>query len=157
MAKMTKDEWFKKFDKEFEPAINEFRHSDKTLFGNEDITTEIKFGLGAVIRNMFRVKMEINQMELYDNRTEFLLTDYHKVQFFVAEYYKGRLSIGVMHGGKCVCGHVLKLNIAEYTKDENSTDKLKRIIRYYISIFISMMEIQHNIELITDIAGKKNI
>lgn len=53
MAKMTKDEWFKKFDTVFEPAINEFRHSDKTLFGNEDITTEIKFALGTVIRNMF--------------------------------------------------------------------------------------------------------
>lgn len=154
MAKMTKDEWFKKFDKEFEPAINEFRHSDKTLFGNEDITTEIKFGLGAVIRNMFRVKMEINH-PLEDDKTEFLLTDYHMVQFFAAEYYDGCLSIGVTQGRKCVCGHVL--NIAEYTKDENSTDKLKRIIRYYISIFISMMEIQNNIELITDIAGKKNI
>lgn len=151
---MTKDEWFKKFDTEFEPAINEFRHSDKTLFGNEDITTEIKFGLGAVLRNMFRVKMEINH-PLEDGKTEFLLTDYHMVQFFAADYYDGCLSIGVTQGRKCVCAHVL--NITEYTKDGNSTNKLMRIIRYYISIFISMMEIQTNINLITDIAGPKNI
>ena len=147
MAKMTKDEWFKKFDTEFEPAINEFRHSDKTLFGNEDITTEIKFGLGAVLRNMFRVKMEITH-PLDDGKTKFLLTDYHMVQFFVDDSYDGFLSIGVTQGRKCVCSHVL--NIAEYT-----TSKLTRVIRYYISVFISMMEIQTNIELITDIAGNK--
>ena len=147
MAKMTKDEWFKKFDTEFEPAINEFRHSDKTLFGNEDITTEIKFGLGAVLRNMFRVKMEITH-PLDDGKTKFLLTDYHMVQFFVDDSYDGYLSIGVTQGRKCVCSHVL--NIAEYT-----TSKLTRVIRYYISVFISMMEIQTNIELITDIAGNK--
>ena len=147
MAKMTKDEWFKKFDTEFEPAINEFRHSDKTLFGNEDITTEIKFALGTVIRNMFRVKMEI--IHTLDNgKTKFLLTDYHMVQFFVDDSYDGFLSIGVTQGRKCVCSHVL--NISEYT-----TSKLTRVIRYYISVFISMMEIQTNIELITDIAGNK--
>lgn len=149
MANMTKDEWFKKFDTEFEPAINEFRHSDKTLFGNEDITTEIKFGLGAVLRNMFRVKMEITH-PLDDGKTKFLLTDYHMVQFFVDDSYDGFLSIGVTQGRKCVCSHVL--NIAEYT-----TSKLMRVIRYYISMFISMMEIQTNIELITDIAGNKHI
>ena len=154
MAKMTKDEWFKKFDTEFEPAINEFRHSDKTLFGNEDITTEIKFGLGAVLRNMFRVKMEITH-PLDDGKTKFLLTDYHMVQFFVDDSYDGFLSIGVTQGRKCVCSHVL--NIAEYTKDSNSTSKLMRVIRYYISMFISMMDIQNNIELITDIAGNKHI
>ena len=147
MAKMTKDEWFKKFDTEFEPAINEFRHSDKTLFGNEDITTEIKFGLGAVLRNMFRVKMEITH-PLDEGKTKFLLTDYHMVQFFVDDYHDGCLSIGVTQGRKCVCRHFL--NIAEYT-----TSKLTRVIRYYISVFISMMEIQTNIELITDIAGNK--
>lgn len=154
MAKMTKDEWFKKFDTEFEPAINEFRHSDKTLFGNEDITTEIKFALGTVIRNMFRVKMEITH-PLDDGKTKFLLTDYHKVQFFAADYHDGCLSIGVTQGRKCVCSHVL--NISEYTKDSNSTSKLMRVIRYYISVFISMMEIQTNLELITDIAGNKHI
>lgn len=147
MAKMTKDEWFKKFDTEFEPAINEFRRSDKTLFGNEDITTEIKFGLGAVLRNMFRAKMEITH-PLDEGKTKFLLTDYHMVQFFVDDSYDGCLSIGVTQGRKCVCSNVL--NIAEYT-----TSKLTRVIRYYISVFISMMEIQTNIELITDIAGNK--
>ena len=147
MAKMTKDEWFKKFDTEFEPAINEFRHSDKTLFGNEDITTEIKFGLGAVLRNMFRVKMEITH-PLDNGKTKFLLSDYHMVQFLVDDSYDGCLSIGVTQGRKCVCSHVL--NISEYT-----TSKLTRVIRYYISVFISMMEIQTNIELITDIAGNK--
>lgn len=153
MAKMTKDEWFKKFDTKFEREINEFRHSDKTLFGNEDITTEIKFALGTVLRNMFRVKMEITH-PLDDDKTEFLLTDYHMVQFFIAEYYEGNLAIGVMHGLNGVCGHLL--NMAEYTKDGNSTNKLMRIIRYYISVFISMMDIQHNIELINDIADNKN-
>lgn len=151
---MTKDEWFKKFDTEFEPAINEFRHSDKTLFGNEDITTEIKFALGAVLRNMFRVKMEITHPLDY-SKTKFLLTDYHMVQFFVDDSYDGFLSIGVTQGRKCVCSHIL--NISEYTKDSNSTSNLMRVIRYYISVFISMLEIQTNIELITDIAGPKNI
>ena len=153
--KMTQAEWFNKFDTEYELEINEFRHSDKTLFGNEDITTELRFAIGTVCRNMYRVKLEINQMEQYENRTEFLLTDYHRVQFFVAEYYKGSLSIGVMHGGKCVCGHVL--NIADYTKDGSSTNKLMRIIRGYISVFIATMDTQNNIEMITDIAGKKNM
>jgi hypothetical protein len=151
----VKTEWFKKFDSEYEREITEFRHSDKTLFGNEDITTEIKYALGTVLRNMYRVKMEINQMEQHENRTEFLLTDFHKVQFFIAEYYKGSLSIGVMHGRKCVCGHVL--NIAEYTKDGISTNKLMRIIRGYISVFNDTMDVQNSIEFITDIAGKQNI
>lgn len=155
MAKMAQTEWFNKFDTQFEHEINEFQHSDKTLFGNEDITTELKFAVRTVIRNMFRVKMEINQMKHCGNRTEFLLTDYHKVQFFAADYYDGCLSIGVKHGRKCVYNHVL--NIVEYTKNGNSTSKLMRIIRYYISVFISMMNIQYNITLITDIAGKKNI
>ena len=154
-TQVTKSEWLKKFENEFEQEINEFRHSDKTLFGNEDITTEIKFSLGVVIRNMYRVKMELNPLEQHENRTEFLLTDYHKVQFFAAEYYEGCLSIGVMCGKTSVCGHVL--NIAEYTKDGISTQKLMRIIRHYIALFISMMDVQNNIELITDIAGKKNI
>ena len=154
MANMTKNEWFKKFDTEFEPAINEFRHSDKTLFGNEDITTEIKFALGTVIRNMFRVKMEIIH-PLDDGKTKFLLTDYHMVQFFADDYHDGYLSIGVTQGRKCVFSHVL--NISECTKDSNSTSKLMRVIRYYISVFIAMMDIQNNIELITDIAGNKHI
>lgn len=119
MAKMTQTEWFNMFDTKSEHEINEFLHSDKTLFGNEDITTELKFAVGTVIRNMFRVKMEINQ---------------------------------VRH---CVYNHVL--NIADYTKDGNSTSKLMRIIRSYISVFISRMDIQHNINVITDIAGKKMI
>jgi hypothetical protein len=156
MAKMTYDEWFKQFTLKFKKEINEFQHSDKTMFGNKDITSELKDGLGTVLRsNMYLVKMELNQMEQYENRTEFLVTDYHKVQFFAAEYYKGSLSIGVAHGRKVVCGHVL--NIAEYTKDGGSTNKLMRIIRYYIALFISMMDAQNNIDLITSIAGNKNI
>lgn len=155
MAKMTETEWRNKFDTKFEHELNEFRHSDKTLFGNEDISTELKFAVGTVIRNMFPVKMEINQMQPCGNRTEFLLTDYHKVQFFAAEYYDGFLSIGVKQRRNCVYDHVL--NIAEYTKEGNSTSKLMRIIRSYISVFISMMDIQHNINVIADIADKKNI
>ena len=154
MEKMTKDEWFKKFDTEFEPAINEFRHSDKILFGNEDITTEIKFALGTVTGSMFPVKMEIIHT-LDDGKTKLLLTDYHMVQFFADDYHDGCLSIGVTQGRKCVCSHVL--NISEYTKDSISTSKLMRVIRYYIYMFISMMDIQKNIEWITDIAGNKHI
>ena len=155
MAKMTQTEWFNMFDTKFEHEINDFRHSDNTLFGNEDITTELKFAVGTVIRNMFRVKMEINQVRHCVNRTVFLLTDYDKVQFFAAEYYEGYLSIGVKQGRKCVYNHVL--NIAEYTKDGNSTSKLRQIIHSYISVFISMMNIQHNINVINDIADKKII
>lgn len=155
MAKMTKDEWFKQYTLKFEKEIKTFRRSDTTLFGNNNITKELKDGLGTILHSNYLVKMEINQMEQYDNRTEFLVTDDHKVQFFVAEYYKGSLSIGVAHGRKIVCGHVL--NIAEYTKDGGSTNKLMRIIRYYITVFISMMNVQGHIEIIKSIAGKPNI
>lgn len=72
MAKMTETEWLNMFDTKFEHEINKFRHSDKTLFGNDDITTELKFAVGTLIRNMFRVKMEFNQMQHCGNRTEVL-------------------------------------------------------------------------------------
>lgn len=147
MAKMTQAEWFDKFTTKFEHEINEFRHSDKTLFGNEDITTELKSAVGTVIRNMCPVKLEIKQMKHCGYRTLFLMTDYHNVQFFAAESYDGCLSIGVKQGRKCVYEHAL--NIADYTKDGTSTSKLMRIIRSYISVFISMMNIQHNIDVIS--------
>jgi hypothetical protein len=87
--------------------------------------------------------------------TEFLLTDYNNVSFFAAEYIQGSISIGVMQGHKAVCGHVL--NIADYTKDGETTRKLMQIIRYYISVFTSTMDTQRYINRITEIAGKRNI
>ena len=156
MKKMTKSEWNSKFDTEFKSKINEFcQASDKTLFGNDDITTELKNACGTVVRNNYRVQLSINPNEHLPHTTEFLLTDYHKVTFFASEYYQGFLSIGVMKGSKAVCGHVL--SIADYTKNGEITRKLMQIIRYYISVFTSTMDIQNNIELITEIAGKRNI
>lgn len=153
--KLTKDEWSEQFNSKFEKEIKDFLHSDKTLFGNNNLTAELKYCIGNVLHDKYFVKMELNQMEQYENRTEFLLTDYNGVQFFAAEYYKGSISIGVAHGRKIVCGHVL--NIAEYTKDGDSTRKLMRIIRDYIALFISMMNVQHHIGKITELAGKRNI
>lgn len=156
MKKMTKAEWDSKFEIEFKPKITEFRKSsDKTLFGNDNITTELKNACGAVVRDHYFVQLEIKPIEHRPLATEFLLTDYNKVTFFAAEYYQGSLSIGVMQGCKVVCGHVL--NIADYTKDGESTRKLMQIIRYYISLFKSTMDMQNYTKLITEIAGKKNI
>ena len=75
--------------------------------------------------------------------------------FFASEYYKGSLSIGVMQGSKVISGHVL--NIADNTKDGESTRKLMQIIRYYVSLFKSTMDMQNYIKRITELAGKKNI
>ena len=157
MKKMTKSEWDIKFETEFKPKITKFCLStDKTLlFGNNNITAELKNACSTVVRDHYFVQLEIKPIEHMPHATEFLLTDYNKVTFFASEYYQGSLSIGVMQGGKVVCGHVL--NIANYTKDGETTRKLMQIIRYYISLFKSTMDMQHYIKTITELAGKKTI
>ena len=160
MKKMTKSEWDIKFETEFKPKITEFcKSSDKILFGNmfgnNNITAELKNACSTVVRDHYFVQLEIKPIEHMPCATEFLLTDYNKVSFFAMEYYQGSLSIGVMQGSKVVCGHVL--NIANYTKDGESTRKLMQIIRYYVSLFKSTMDMQHYIKTITELAGKKNI
>ena len=159
MKKMTQSEWACKFETEFKPKITKFcLSSDKTiLFGNDNITAELKNACSTVVRDHYIVQLEINPVEHVNGpcTTEFLLTDYNKVSFFAAEYIQGFFSIGVMQGHKAVCGHVL--NIADYTKDGETTRKLMQIIRYYISLFTSTMDTQHYINSITEIAGKKNI
>ena len=157
MKKMTKSEWDIKFETEFKPKITKFcLSSDKTiLFGNDNITAELKNACSTVVRDHYIVQLEIKPIEHMPCVTEFLLTDYNKVSFFAMEYYQGDLSIGVMQGSKVVCGHVL--SIAYYTKDEERTRKLMQIIRYYVSLFKSTMDMQHYIKTITEIAGKKNI
>lgn len=156
MKKMTKSEWDSKFETEFKPKITEFcKSSDKTLFGNDDITSELKVACWSVIYDNYSVQLEIKPVEHSPLATEFLLTDYNKVAFFASEYYSGSLSIGVMQGSKVVCGHVL--NIAEYTRDGRTTGKLMDIIRYYVALFKSAMDMQNYIKQITELAGKKNI
>lgn len=100
MAKMKQTECVNMFDTKSEHEINEVRHSDKTLFGNEVITTVLKSAVGTVTRNLFRMKMLINQMIHCGNRTVFLLTDYLMVMSFAADYYDGCLSIGLNQGRK---------------------------------------------------------
>ena len=155
MKKMTKAEWDSKFETEFKPKITEFRKSDKILYGNNNITAELKDACGAVVRDHYFVQLEIKPIEHMPLATEFLLTDYNKVTFFASEYYKGSLSIGVMQGGKVISGHVL--NIADNTKDGDSTRKLMQIIRYYVSLFKSTMDMQYYIKQIAELAGKRNI
>lgn len=156
MKRMTKSEWDIKFESEFKPKITEFcKSSDKTLFGNDDITAELKVACWAVIHDNYFVQLEINPIGHSPHAAEFLLTDYNNVNFFASEYYEGVLSIGVMQGSKVVCGHVL--NIADYTKDEEATGKLMDIIRYYVALFKSTMDMQNYTKMITGLAGKKNI
>lgn len=157
MKKMTKSEWASKFETEFKPKITEFRRSsDKTLFGNDNITAELKNACGTVVGDHYFVQLEIKPIvEHLPHTTEFLLTDYNKVSFFASEYYQGFLSIGVMQGSKVICGHVL--NIADNTKDGETTRKLMQIIRYYVSLFKSTMDMQNYIKQITELAGKRNI
>ena len=163
MKKMTKSEWDGKFETEFKPKIAEFcKSSGKTLFGNDDITSELKAACWSVIYDNYSVQLEIKPVEHMPLATEFLLTDYNNVKFFASEYYKGTLSIGVMQGSKVVCGHTL--NIADtsssrkrYTKDEESTGELMEIIRYYVALFKSAMDMQNYIKHITGLAGKKTI
>ena len=165
MKKMTKSEWDIKFETEFKPRITEFckKSSGTTLFGNDNITAELKAACWSVIHDNYFVQLEIKPIvEHLPHTTQFLLTDYNNVTFFASEYYQGTLSIGVMQGRKVVCGHTF--NIADtsssrklYTKDGESTRELMEIIRYYVALFKATMDMQNYIKQITGLAGKKNI
>lgn len=154
---MTKDEWNKKFVTEFEHEIEEFRQSDKTLFNNDVITNDLKHHLRTLIRYGHLVQLDIKQ-EVNTHRftvTMFIVTDYHKVQFIVSEFCKGRIYIAVRKEIACV--YMTSFDIAEYTKSEELMQKLRKIIDVYISLFISTMNAQNSIELIKTLENTKNI
>lgn len=148
--KLTKQEWFDKFDKEFSKEIDKFRISGTTLFDNEDITEELTYFAGSVVRDMYRVKLNISKLEMHDNRDEFTLTDYNGVQFFAAEYYKGKLSIGVMDKRKVVFGHVLQF-------DKDAVKKTIKVIKLYLKLFKSTMDSRNTINELIEAAGNRNI
>lgn len=148
--KLTQKEWFEKFDKEFSKEIYNFRISGATLFDNEDITEELCYFMGAIVRNMYRVKLNISKLEMHDNRDELTLTDYNGVQFFVAEYYKGKLSIGVMDKRKMVFGHVIPFG-------KDAVKKTIKVIKLYVNLFKATMDSRNTINDLIETAGNRNI
>ena len=148
--KLTQKEWFEKFDTEFSKEIYNFRTSGTTLFDNEDITEELIYFLGSVVHDMYKVKLNISKLEMNDNRDEFTVTDYNGVQFFAAEYYKGRLSIGVMDKRKVVFGHVLQF-------DKDAVKKTISVIKLYLHLFKSTMDSRNTINELIEAAGNRNI
>lgn len=148
--KLTKQEWFDKFDKEYSKEIDKFRISGTTLFDNEDITEELIYFAGSVVHDMYRVKLNISKMEDYHNGDEFTLTDYNGVQFFAAEYYKGKLSVGVIDKRKRCFGHVLQF-------DKDAVKKTIKVIKLYLKLFKSTMDARNTINEIIEAAGNRNI
>jgi hypothetical protein len=148
--KLTKQEWFDKFDKEYSKEIDKFRISGTTLFDNEDITEELIYFAGSVVHDMYRVKLNISKLEDYNNGDEFTLTDYNGVQFFAAEYYKGKLSIGVIDKRKRCFGHVLSF-------DKDAVKKTIKVIKLYLKLFKSTMDARNTINEIIEAAGNRNI
>lgn len=146
--KLTMKEWNEKFLSEFSPKIDEFRHdTNRLLFGSITVTDEIKHQLNTIRKGIYSIKMEINQLEDYGNRTEFTLTDYNGVQLFITEYHNGALSIGVCDKRKIVLGHVKPIC------DENMT----QLIDMYFDLFKATMSSRDAINNITSLAGARNI
>lgn len=146
--KLTLKEWNEKFLAEFSQQIDEFRHDpNRLLFGSITVTDEIKHQLNTIRKGIYSIKMEINQLEYYGNRTEFTLTDYNGVQLFITEYYNGELSIGVCDKRKMVLGHV---------KSIASVD-MPQLIDMYFDLFKATMSSRDAINNITALAGPKNI
>ena len=146
--KLTLKEWNEKFLSEFTQQIDEFRHDpNRLLFGSITVTDEIKHQLNTIRKGIYSIKMEINQLEYYGNRTEFTLTDYNGVQLFITEYHQGALSIGVCDKRKIVLGHVKPIY------DEN----LPQLIDMYFDLFKATMSSRDAINSIINLAGPKNI
>lgn len=146
--KLTLKEWNEKFLSEFSQEIDEFRYDpNRLLFGSITVTDEIKHQLNTIRKGIYSIKMEINQLEYYGNRTEFTLTDYNGVQLFITEYYNGELSIGVCDKRKMVLGHV---------KSIASVD-MPQLIDMYFDLFKATMSSRDAINNITALAGPKNI
>ena len=146
--KLTMKEWNEKFLSEFSPKIDEFRHdTNRLLFGSITVTDEIKHQLNTIRKGIYSIKMEINQLEDFGNRTEFTLTDYNGVQLFITEYHNGSLSIGVCDKRKVVLGHVKPIC------DENMT----QLIDMYFDLFKATMSSRDAINSITNLAGSRNI
>lgn len=146
--KLTLKEWNEKFLSEFSPKIDEFRHDpNRLLFGSITVTDEIKHQLNTIRKGIYSIKMEINQLEYYGNRTEFTLTDYNGVQLFITEYYNGELSIGVCDKRKMVLGHVKTITAVD----------MPQLIDMYFDLFKATMSSRDAINNITALAGPKNI
>ena len=146
--KLTLKEWNEKFLSEFSQQIDEFRHDpNRLLFGSITVTDEIKHQLNTIRKGIYSIKMEINQLEYYGNRTEFTLTDYNGVQLFITEYYNGELSIGVCDRRKIVLGHVKTISAVD----------MPQLIDMYFDLFKATMSSRDAINSIINLAGPKNI
>lgn len=146
--KLTMKEWNEKFLSEFSTHIDDFRHdTNRLLFGRITVTDEIKHQLNTIRKGIYSIKMEINELEDYGNRTEFTLTDYNGVQLFIAEYYIGKLSIGVCDTRKIVLGHVIEM----------CDDNMPKLIDMYFDLFKATMSSRDAINSITNLAGNRNI
>ena len=138
--KPTRKEWFDRFEKEFSEEISKFRHSDTPLFGSGDIAEELRCFAGAVVRDMYRVKLDIAKAETYGKGVELTLTDYNGVQFYAAEYYEGRLSLGVTDGNKVVHSHVLQFESREADRT------VVKAIKLYLGLFKATMDARNAID-----------
>ena len=146
--KLTLKEWNEKFLSEFSQQIDEFRHDpNRLLFGSITVTDEIKHQLNTIRKGIYSIKMEINQLEYYGNRTEFTLTDYNGVQLFITEYHQGALSIGVCDKRKIVLGHVKTISAVD----------MPQLIDMYFDLFKATMSSRDAINSIINLAGPKNI
>lgn len=146
--KLTMKEWNEKFLSEFSQQIDEFRHdTNRLLFGSITVTDEIKHQLNTIRKGIYSIKMEINQLEDFGNRTEFTLTDYNGVQLFITEYHDGDLSIGVCDRRKVVLGHVKEI----------CDEKIPQLIDMYFDLFKATMSSRDAINSITNLAGSRNI
>ena len=146
--KLTLKEWNEKFLSEFSTQIDDFRHdTNKLLFRRITVTDEIKHQLNIIRKGIYSIKMEINELEDYGNRTEFTLTDYNGVQLFITEYYIGKLSIGVCDKRKIVLGHVIEM----------CDDNMPQLIDMYFDLFKATMSARDAINNITSLAGTRNI
>lgn len=146
--KPTLKEWNEKFLSEFSQQIDEFRHdTNRLLFGSITVTDEIKRQLNTIRKGIYAIKMEINQLEKFGNRTEFALTDYNGVQLVIGEYYDGELSLAVCDRRKIVLGHVKEIG------DENMT----QIIDMYFDLFKATMSSRDSINQLIKLAGRRSI
>lgn len=146
--KLTLKEWNEKFLSEFSQQIDEFRHdTNRLLFGSITVTDEIKHQLNTIRKGIYSIKMEINELEDYGNRTEFTLTDYNGVQLFIAEYHNAELSIGVCDRRKIVLGHVKSIAAVD----------MPQLIDMYFDLFKATMTARDAINNITSLAGTRNI
>lgn len=158
MKKLSEEEWNEMFDRVYAEELHKFRHTEQKMFGDEDVAEELRYLVGDIVRNMYRVKMEYKRISERQGML-FTLTDRHGIQFYVGEYNDGILSIGVMWGRKrssnnpnIVSCHSIRM-ADYYDKGGAIMHKLLCVIRNYRDIFKSTMDSQNAIDRLVGLVG----